>query len=248
MAYAEDPVQTCVAGANALPATKSGREAEAARAAAQWFPADQVAMATAIAGAESSWNPTAVNKAARGNYGLWQINSVHKKLLKAKSWREPASNAWMAFQVWDAADGRTGNGKGSWKPWSVYNSGSYREYLRETVPTVNEGPECVSTGGGEVRVATWNVLRSNSKGKIADGTRELTTQSDVFGLQELGSESDRAAAARGADGFTMTTDRTAVPIFYRTDKYTVLAQGRERAYAAGEKDRTPPRQGHREDR
>ena len=102
------PDEPCVAVNSVLPATKSAREATAAKAAAQWFPADQVAMATAIAGAESSWNPTAVNKAARGNYGLWQINSVHDKLLDAKNWRTPVDNAWMAYQVWDAADGDQG--------------------------------------------------------------------------------------------------------------------------------------------
>ena len=33
----------------------------------------------------------------------------------------------------------------------------------------------------------------------------------------------------------MTTDRTAVPIFYRTDKYTAIDQGRQRAFSAGQK-------------
>ena len=33
----------------------------------------------------------------------------------------------------------------------------------------------------------------------------------------------------------MTTDRTAVPIFYRTDKYTAVDQGRQRAFSAGQK-------------
>jgi cell wall-associated NlpC family hydrolase len=228
------PDDSCVAVNSALPATKSVREATAAKAAAQWFPADQVAMATAVAGAESSWNPTAVNKAARGNYGLWQINSVHDSLLDAKSWRDPVANAWMAFQVWDAADGTKGNGRGSWKPWSVFNSGSYKSYLRDSAPVSDQAAVCVEApAGSEIRVATWNVLLSNSKGRIADGVRELTTSSDVFGLQEMGSSSDRATAARAAEGFTMTTDRTAVPIFYRTDKYTAIEQGRERAFAAG---------------
>ncbi|HEY5783267.1 MAG TPA: transglycosylase SLT domain-containing protein [Microlunatus sp.] len=227
------PDGPCVAVNNVLPATKSAREATAAKAAAQWFPADQVALATAIAGGESSWNPTAVNKAARGNYGLWQINSVHDKLLDAKNWRDPVDNAWMAFQVWDAADGAKGNGRGSWKPWSVYNAGSYKSYLRDSAPVTDQASVCVEApAGSEIRVSTWNVLLSNSKGRIAGGIKELTANSDVFGLQEMGSSSDRATAARAADGFTMTTDRTAVPIFYRTDKYTAIDQGRQRAFSA----------------
>jgi cell wall-associated NlpC family hydrolase len=84
-------------------------------------------------------------------------------------------------------------------------------------------------------VGSWNVLRTNSQARIAAGTRQLTTQADVFGLQELGSPSKRAAAARGAAGFTMTTDRTAVPILYRTAAYTALGQGRQQAFAAGQK-------------
>jgi cell wall-associated NlpC family hydrolase len=232
------PDEPCVAVNSVLPATKSAREATAAKAAAQWFPADQVAMATAVAGAESSWNPTAVNKAARGNYGLWQINSVHNNLLDAKNWRKPADNAWMAYQVWDAADGTKGDGRGSWKPWSVYNAGSYKSYLRDNAVVSDQASVCVEAPpGAEIRISTWNVLLSNSKKGIAGGIRELTSTSDVFGLQEMGSSADRATASRAAaaEGFTMTTDRTAVPIFYRTDKYTVVDQGRQRAFSAGQK-------------
>jgi cell wall-associated NlpC family hydrolase len=179
-----------------------------------------------------------VNKAARGNYGLWQINSVHDKLLDARNWRTPADNAWMAYQVWDAADGDKGNGRGSWKPWSVYNSGSYKAYLRDSAPVSDQASVCVEApAGSEIRVSTWNVLLSNSKKGIAGGIQELTSTSDVFGLQEMGSSADRATALRAATagGFTMTTDRTAVPIFYRTDKYTAIDQGRQRAFAAGQK-------------
>lgn len=247
---AAEPVQTpgaCSAPA-ALPITQSGREAAAAAAAARWFPADQVAVATAVAGAESSWNPTAVNKAARGNYGLWQINSVHKKLLKSATWSNPNDNAWMAFQVWDAADGVDGNGQGSWRPWSAYNSGSYRAYLRDLAPAVSSDPNADFGGDGggdcgamnpttEVKVGTWNVLKSNAKSGIRSGIRAMTESADVFGLQELGARSDRAAVAAAAAkaGYTGTTDHTAVPIYYRTAKYNVISQGRERAFGAGEK-------------
>jgi cell wall-associated NlpC family hydrolase/exonuclease III len=250
-AYA-DP-NACVAD-TALPATKSAREKTAAQAAAKYFPASQVAMATAVAGAESTWNPTAVNKAAGGNYGLWQINTVHKKLLGAREWSSPVDNAWMAYQVWDAADGNTGDGKGSWKPWSVYNSGSYKAFLR----TASESTSSESSSGGEsadgpdaftcveapasapVSIATWNVLKSNAKGRISDGVASLAESADVFGLQEMGSSSDRATANRAAAkaGFTMTTDHTAVPLFYRTDKYTLVEQGKVRAFPGGEKVET----------
>ena len=232
------PVDRCVARST-QPATKSAREATAAQAAAEWFPADQIAMATAVAGAESTWNPTAVNKKAGGNYGLWQINTVHRKLLGARDWRDPRDNAWMAYQVWDAADGDQGNGKGSWKPWSVYNSGSYKTYLRDRSTTDGSiASTCVEApGSAGVRIATWNVLNSNSKGRIAEGIQALATSADVFGLQEMGSSSDRAMASRAASsaGFTMITDRGPVPLFYRTDKYTVIDHGKVRAFPGGEK-------------
>ncbi|MET1007142.1 MAG: transglycosylase SLT domain-containing protein [Propionibacteriaceae bacterium] len=215
-------------------ASGGSRESVARQAAARYFPADQVDVATAVAGAESSWNPTAVNKAAGGNYGLWQINSVHKSLLKGRSWRTPEVNAWMAYQVWDAADGRKGDNQGRWTPWSAYNSGSYLRYLKEGAAPVASG-DCLAPIAPDVRVGTWNVLRTNSKTNIAAGAREMTTHADVFGLQELGSSSKRAAAAKGAVGFTMSTDNTAVPIFYNSYRYTLMEEGREQAFAAGQK-------------
>lgn len=232
------PGDQCVAESS-LPATKSAREATAARAAAQYFPSDQIAMATAVAGAESTWNPTAVNKAAGGNYGLWQINSVHDSLLDARSWSDPQDNAWMAYQVWDAADGDKGDGKGSWKPWSVYNSGSYKAYVRDSGTTSDDPPAstCVEApSSAPVSIATWNVLNSNSKGRITEGVQTLAGNADVFGLQEMGSSSDRATANKAATqaGFTMSTDHTAVPLFYRTDKYTLVEQGKVRAFPGGE--------------
>lgn len=228
----------CVASSS-LPATKSDREATAAKAAAKYFPQDQIAMATAVAGAESTWNPTAVNKKAGGNYGLWQINSVHDKLLDARDWSDPTDNAWMAYQVWDAADGNKGNSKGSWKPWSVYNSGSYKAYLRSGSAASDDSAAtaCVEApSSAPVSIATWNVLNSNSKGRITDGVQALASRADVFGLQEMGSSSDRATANRAAAGagFTMSTDRTAVPLFYRADKYTLVEQGKVRAFPGGE--------------
>lgn len=217
------------------------KQAVARKAAERYFPQSQVDMATAVAGAESSWNPSAVNRAAGGNYGLWQINAVHSDLLKGREWQDPEVNAWMAYRVWDAADGDKGDRRGSWTPWSVYTSGSYRAFLaegaRSDVPSEDEAPtdDCLDTGGAGVRVATWNALKSNKTSRITAGTRELTKYADVFGLQELGDSRKRAAAAKGAEGFTMTTDRTAVPILYRTSQYTLLDQGRKLALKGGER-------------
>lgn len=83
-----------------------------------------IAIATAIALAESGGNTEAVNnKNANGStdYGLWQINSVHKDLLNGKDWRDPAQNAAMMYSV-------SGGGT-NWKPWSVYKSGAYMTHM-----------------------------------------------------------------------------------------------------------------------
>ena len=231
------PDDPCVAVNSVLPATKSAREATAAKAAAQWFPADQVAMATAVAGAESTWNATAVNKAAGGNYGLWQINSVHDRLLDARTWSDPQDNAWMAYQVWDAADGNKGDGRGSWKPWSVYNSGSYkslpagdqdrRAMTRQTASRLPRRP---------VSVATWNVLKSNSKGRITEGVRRWPAPPTCSVCRRwVAAPTGRRVTGPRPAGFTMTTDRTAVPLFYRTDKYTAVEQGRSARSRAAQK-------------
>lgn len=200
-------------------------------------------MATAVAGAESSFNPGAVNPAAGGNYGLWQINAVHAALLRGRDWRNPVTNAWLAYQVWDAADGRNGDGRGSWTPWTTYTSGSYRSHLHSGAQPAPSGQSsappqnCTAAPAINlgIRVGTWNAQKTNSESDIAAGARDLSTQADVFGLQELSDPARRAAAARGAFGFTMTDDRTAVPIFYRTSAYSLLEQGRQLAFDQGQR-------------
>ncbi len=77
----------------------------------------------AIALAESGGNPAAVgptNRNGTKDYGLWQINSVHKELLHSNNWSDPAQNAHMAFLIWKSQ---------GLKAWSTYNSGSYRKFL-----------------------------------------------------------------------------------------------------------------------
>ena len=90
--------------------------AQLARAAG--FPDGQVAVAVAIALAESSGHPAATNHNTNGSFdfGLWQINTVHGALLTTGAWCVPADNAAMAHTVWTRAGG-------SWTPWSTYNSG-----------------------------------------------------------------------------------------------------------------------------
>lgn len=84
------------------------------------FPRDKAAMAVAVALAESDGNATATNKNTNGttDYGLWQINSIHKADLASGDWRDPAANARMAYAVYR----RAGN---SFSPWYAWRNGRH---------------------------------------------------------------------------------------------------------------------------
>jgi hypothetical protein len=89
------------------------------------FRDEHLTTAVAVALAESGGNTTVINARepdGSKSFGLWQINNVHGTLLTSGDWREPRSNAGMAFIVWQRA-GR------KWTPWGAYNNQSYRLYL-----------------------------------------------------------------------------------------------------------------------
>jgi len=141
--------------------SRPGR-ATAVAAASRYWAGHELEVAVAIAGAESSYRPTA-SLTYHGAHmrGLWQINDgAHPALIRPGDWRNPADNAWMAHQVWLQA-GR------SWRPWSTYTSGSYRRFLapvRATAaafaPQLNQpappapcpSPTAPPTGPGQTRV------------------------------------------------------------------------------------------------
>jgi cell wall-associated NlpC family hydrolase len=108
---------------NAALVTAAPGASAAAGAAARYFPASQVPMAVAVAGAESGYRPGATNHNTNGStdFGEWQINSVHADLLGGRNWADLNENAWMAYQVWRQAGG-------SWSPWSTFNSGAYKRF------------------------------------------------------------------------------------------------------------------------
>ena len=88
------------------------------------WPETAIPVGVAVALAESGGNPSAVNHSNRNgskDYGLFQINSVHKELLAKHNWSDPVDNARMALSVYKGAGNK-------WTPWSVYKSGSYRRF------------------------------------------------------------------------------------------------------------------------
>lgn len=133
----EDPADECAPGASGpppvppatnAPVSRGGVLDDAAVAAhvrAAGFPESEVAIAVAVANAESSLKPTATNRNTNGStdYGLFQINSIHGSILSQGKWSDPADNAVMAFKIWSQAGD-------SWRPWVTFNTGAYRKYLR----------------------------------------------------------------------------------------------------------------------
>ena len=103
--------------------TLSVAQIASAMRAAGW-PEDAIPTGIAIVLAESGGNPRAVNTANRNgsvDYGLFQINTVHGSLLSRGDKFNPVDNARMALTVYKQA----GN---SWKPWSTFNSGKYKDF------------------------------------------------------------------------------------------------------------------------
>lgn len=80
----------------------------------------------AIALAESGGETTATHKNSNGttDYGLWQINSVHKQLLATGNWQNPNDNYHMATTLYSDAGQK-------FTPWASYNSGTYAPFLPE---------------------------------------------------------------------------------------------------------------------
>lgn len=96
---------------------------------AGWSSQSDIATATAIALAESGGKSDATNKNSNGttDYGLWQINSIHKDALAIGDWKDPSINAKMAYMVYKQA----GN---SFKPWVTFNNGHYKDHLSGANP------------------------------------------------------------------------------------------------------------------
>lgn len=106
------------------------------------FPESAVPTMMAIAMAESSWNPNATHSNSNGSVdnGLFQINTIHR----GNSWypsnpMDPLQSAIAAFNIWKGAGG-------TYRDWTVYNSGAYRQYLPSSVPPIQ--PYVANTGNG----------------------------------------------------------------------------------------------------
>lgn len=105
------------------------------------FPDPRVALQVAYA--ESSWDPKQSGKNKNGSvdYGLFQINSIHKPPENVKT--DPVANAKFAKKVYDDAKG--------WRPWVAYTTGRYKK--AEAVSNTNAVLEYVKSPAGAAAVA-----------------------------------------------------------------------------------------------
>lgn len=104
----------------------------------------QIVVAIAVAMAESSCNPHAVNVNSGGSRdrGLWQMNSVY----------HPEVSDTCAFQIQCNADAawNTSDHGADWKPWSAYANGSWKTHVGDAKAAISGGFtfQLVSSGGG----------------------------------------------------------------------------------------------------
>lgn len=111
------------------------------------FPDSELVTAVAVAYAESSFNTNAVHHNADGStdYGVWQINSVHKDIIAGGQWSNLADNARMAVAVWRSQ---------GWNAWSVHKPTDPIGYARyqAAIPaavafvTAGVGPAAAAAG------------------------------------------------------------------------------------------------------
>lgn len=99
-------------------------------------------VSVAVALAESGGDPDIMGRSSTGaaignrDHGLWQVsNRWHqlrgdgtpgRLLVAGATWRNPAVNAKMAFDIWEESRRA---GKDGWLPWHVYTSGAFKTYL-----------------------------------------------------------------------------------------------------------------------
>jgi cell wall-associated NlpC family hydrolase len=96
------------------------------------FPESAIPTMMAIGMAESSWNPNATHSNSNGSVdnGLFQINTIHR----GNSWypqnpMDPLQSAQAAYAIWKGAGG-------TFRDWTVYNTGAYKKFIPSTVPPI----------------------------------------------------------------------------------------------------------------
>lgn len=108
----------------------------------------RLTIAVAIAAGESGWNTTAHNPVyPDDSYGLWQINRLAHPWARPPGIYNAQTNANAAWRVYTQAGH-------SFRPWTIYTRGIYRQHLGAAAVAVaafglNPGqPTDIAGGGG----------------------------------------------------------------------------------------------------
>lgn len=106
------------------------------------FRGGSLAVAVAVALAESGGDPSATHRNSNGSTdrGLWQINSVHSQYDAARLLSDPAYNARAAFEI--------SGGGANFRPWAAYTNLSYRTHLSAAEAVAGTAGSTASTPVG----------------------------------------------------------------------------------------------------
>lgn len=108
------------------------------------FPGNEIGTGVAVALAESGGNSDAVsppNRNGTKDWGLFQINDVHKARPGFANRMDPQTNANLAFAIWKDAGNK-------WTPWSTFNSGRYLAFKARGAIAAGAASSAVPTSTG----------------------------------------------------------------------------------------------------
>lgn len=142
------------------------------------FRGDALVIAVAVAIAESGGDARATNRNSNGSvdYGLWQINSIHRASgFDPSQAFEPHYNARWAYKI-------SKNGT-NWSPWVAFKNGRYKQFLADAKSSINYGGTAQEGSSGPATA-------SGSKSALDFVTVCLTQAGDpyVFGAEASGSD------------------------------------------------------------
>lgn len=139
------------------------------------FPESALQTMMAIGMAESSWNPNATHSNPNGSIdqGLFQINSIHK----GNPWYptnpfDPLQSARAAYAIWQGA-GQT------FRDWTVYNSGAYRQFIQAVPAAQAQAAGMAAYNGGNYGPTSSGGLAGNAR-----AAQNFITQ--TFGISNIG--------------------------------------------------------------
>lgn len=151
------------------------------------FAGNGLVMAVAIALAESggvtnavNYNPANGRTPASTDRGLWQINSYFHKEVTDTCAFNPACCASAAYRI--------SSGGSSWRQWSTYGNGAYKQYLQRATaaaasvkPVQMQQPVPQTPSGNTATGPVLNYAAVTSADVVQTDTKQLgDTSGDVF--------------------------------------------------------------------